>query len=214
MNVPDYVAPIVAARIWRWDGTKIVSLNGVPWIPGQVLRAECKLGRDGIHRVPEIYCCCGVYAAKTTSELHRMFRVGGNTSTTGIDFISGEVYLWGVVVEHELGWRAQFAYPKSLVLPLGIMPTYDHIQEFCSDKLLPYGVDLYFANGNNLIPLWSQSAGYLRKGLVFAKKHENRKDSVSSKAADANRSKGTNKKYTLQTTCGAALDESPWTRYC
>jgi hypothetical protein len=34
--------------------------------------------------------------------------------------ICGEVYLWGRLVEHELGWRAQFAYPKTLFLPLWI----------------------------------------------------------------------------------------------
>jgi len=33
--------------------------------------------------------------------------------------IYGEVYLWGRVVEHPAGWRAQFAYPKTLKLPIG-----------------------------------------------------------------------------------------------
>ncbi len=36
--------------------------------------------------------------------------------------IHGEVYLWGTVVEHRLGWRAQFAYPKSLFLPPDRVP--------------------------------------------------------------------------------------------
>jgi hypothetical protein len=36
--------------------------------------------------------------------------------------IHGEVYLWGTVVEHKLGWRAQFAYPKSLFLPPDAIP--------------------------------------------------------------------------------------------
>ena len=29
--------------------------------------------------------------------------------------------LWGTVVEHTFGWRAQFAYPKTLVLPFEIV---------------------------------------------------------------------------------------------
>src|SRR5205807_86852 len=33
-----------------------------------------------------------------------------------------EVCLWGTVVEHEIGWRAEYAYPKSLVLPLSLLP--------------------------------------------------------------------------------------------
>ena len=36
--------------------------------------------------------------------------------------IYGEVYLWGTVVEHELGWRAQFAYPKNLFLSPDALP--------------------------------------------------------------------------------------------
>jgi len=32
----------------------------------------------------------------------------------GDDHIMGEVYLWGEVIEHEEGYRAQFAYPKEL----------------------------------------------------------------------------------------------------
>jgi hypothetical protein len=53
-------------------------------------------------------CTCGVYAAKNIEHLRQLGYEGRG--------IRGEVHLWGTVVEHELGWRAQFAYPKSLVL--------------------------------------------------------------------------------------------------
>jgi hypothetical protein len=36
--------------------------------------------------------------------------------------VHGEVYLWGKVVEHERGWRAQFAYPKTLFLAADTIP--------------------------------------------------------------------------------------------
>lgn len=29
-------------------------------------------------------------------------------------FVIGAVYLWGRVIEHEIGYRAQFAYPKEI----------------------------------------------------------------------------------------------------
>src|SRR5215467_1678244 len=170
MNVPDYVSPIVAARLWRWDGARIISLNGASWAPRRPFRAECR-DVHGRHRAPELYCRCGVYAAKNLNVLQGMFGVGGRMFPWNGGFIFGEVYLWGVVVEHELGWRAQFAYPKSLVLPIRMMLTHEHIQKFCSDKLIPYGVDLYFANGDELIPLWSKSRGYQSEGFVLAKKH-------------------------------------------
>jgi hypothetical protein len=55
-----------------------------------------------------------VYASKSLEHLR----------TTGYARygIHGEVNLWGTVVEHEQGWRAQFAYPKNLYLPLDILP--------------------------------------------------------------------------------------------
>ena len=36
--------------------------------------------------------------------------------------VHGKVYLWGTVVEHERGWRAQFAYPKVLFLAADAIP--------------------------------------------------------------------------------------------
>jgi len=56
----------------------------------------------------------GIYAAKNIEHLR----------TTGYwqYGIHGDVNLWGTVVEHKLGWRAQFAYPKSLFLPPDALP--------------------------------------------------------------------------------------------
>ena len=44
MNVPDYISPIVGHRFWHWDGVRLLSLNGEPWLPCQVLKASCKAG--------------------------------------------------------------------------------------------------------------------------------------------------------------------------
>jgi hypothetical protein len=51
---------------------------------------------------------CGIYALKT---IKLDFFDYGPWKT-----ISGQVYLWGLIVEHELGYRAQYAYPKCLYL--------------------------------------------------------------------------------------------------
>jgi hypothetical protein len=65
--------------------------------------------------------------------------------------VHGEVYLWGTVVEHELGWRAQFAYPKTLV----VGP--ESLEELESLKILiEYGADLFVAGENGNIPLWTE----------------------------------------------------------
>ena len=58
-------------------------------------------------------------AASTQSKTLHHFRSAGYERCG----IHGEVYLWGTVVEHELGWRAQFAYPKTLFLPPDLIPS-------------------------------------------------------------------------------------------
>jgi hypothetical protein len=62
----------------------------------------------GRHEAPQATCTCGIYADKSFDHLRDQgyLRRG----------IGGEVYLWGKVIEHQSGWRAQFAYPKTLVL--------------------------------------------------------------------------------------------------
>ena len=64
--------------------------------------------------LPHPDCTCGIYAAKNIEHLRQF-----GYERRGIQ---GEVYLWGTVVEHKLGWRAQFAYPKSLFLPPDAIP--------------------------------------------------------------------------------------------
>ena len=54
------------------------------------------------HDPPHAGCWCGVYGLKS----------GGVLLTLGD--ISGEVYLFGDYVEHDLGFRGQYGYPKSL----------------------------------------------------------------------------------------------------
>ena len=55
---------------------------------------------DG-HNSPHLGCWCGVYGLKPGVRM----ALGG---------ISGEAYLFGDYVEHDLGFRAQYAYPKNL----------------------------------------------------------------------------------------------------
>lgn len=52
---------------------------------------------------PNAKCYCGIYA-----HAEPVFEYEG--------FVSGEVSLWGRVMKGERGYRAQFAYPKSLTL--------------------------------------------------------------------------------------------------
>jgi hypothetical protein len=70
--------------------------------PGLPLKATGQLHRN---EAPQ-NCTCGIYAAKTAA--HWIPSCGSGNC--------GEVYLWGTVIEHSLGWRAQtFARSSKLI---------------------------------------------------------------------------------------------------
>jgi hypothetical protein len=102
-------------------GTKVAFLSGIEstiifdefGIPTRVLRhPKAPLGEDG-HS-------CGVYAWKSeqlaVNHLIDAWAEGRivTFSKYGLEFyMLGEVWLWGQVVEHELGYRAEIAYPAA-----------------------------------------------------------------------------------------------------
>jgi len=165
MNVPDYISPLVAYRVWQWDNTGLKSLCGEPWHPAQPLAARCRVYSAGTvvgraeaahdaHDAPQANCTCGVYASKSLEHLR----------TTGYARygIHGEVNLWGTVVEHEQGWRAQLAYPRNLFLPPNALPfTLAEIQSRFK-TLTTYRIDIFVADPKSNVPLWVKDAGYFR----------------------------------------------------
>jgi len=157
MNIPDYVSPIVAYRTWQWDNLGLRSLNEEQWFPGQPLAASCRVSQAGCHQPPCLTCTCGVYAAKNFDHLR---------SIGYADYgIHGETYLWGKVVEHRLGYRAQFAYPKNLVLPVNAIPYKLAEAESRLETLLSYGVDLFVSSEKGSVQLWSKELGFNAAGF-------------------------------------------------
>jgi hypothetical protein len=64
--------------------------------------------------------------------------------------IHGQIYLWGTVVEHELGYRAQFSYPKNFVLsPDGLAFTLAEIRPRLQAVTL-YGSDIFVLGNGGL----------------------------------------------------------------
>jgi hypothetical protein len=78
------------------------------WEPGRPLAARCEHG----HSAPDPTCACGIYAANDPAEARR-YLVGRDESGV-VGRVLGRVFLWGLVVEGEHGWRAAFAYPAVL----------------------------------------------------------------------------------------------------
>jgi len=170
MNVPDYISPVIGYRVWQWDATGLRSLNGEKWFAHQPLSAVCRADACGsiaglsksTHNpaeLPHFSCTCGVYAARTMEHLRQCgYRKLG---------VHGEVYLWGTVVEHERGWRAQFAYPKTLLLAADTIPF--SLSEINSrlKTLAEFGTDIFLLHDCERVALWRHGSGFNAAGLDY-----------------------------------------------
>lgn len=104
--------PVVAWRTWALsghrDGTELllrpVAGRSRPWRPLEPAEAACKHAR--MHAAPNVDCTCGLHATHEVEILRR----------TKSPSVLGRVALWGRVIEHDLGYRAEFAYPQRLRL--------------------------------------------------------------------------------------------------
>ena len=113
----------------------------------------------GAHELPHFDCSCGVYAAKNIDHLRRF-----GYEECGI---LGEVYLWGTVVEHKLGWRAQFAYPKSLFLPPNTIPFTLTEMDARLKTLIAFGTDIFIVGDHESIRFWKNGSGFDAAGLDY-----------------------------------------------
>jgi preprotein translocase subunit YajC len=170
MTVPDYISPVVGYRVWQWDATGLRSLNGEKWVAHQPLSAVCRADACGsiaglsipTHNpaeLPSFSCTCGVYAARTMEHLRQC-------GYKRFD-VHGEVYLWGTVVEHERGWRAQFAYPKTLFLATNAIPF--SLSEINSrlKTLGEFGADIFLLRDCEKVALWKRGSGFDAVGLDY-----------------------------------------------
>lgn len=135
--VPDYCEPLVAYRAWgvKSDGTLYALHHATEWPAKQPMVGTCSkhnpdypmmafsnTAPDGLAcghayraamRPPELIvpvpgCACGIYAHKNPDgDYIRTAQATANRAW-------GEVHIWGRVLEHAQGYRAQFAYPKLL----------------------------------------------------------------------------------------------------
>lgn len=86
--------PVVGWRAWRWTGTELAGVFA-EWQSDQ-FRAIC----DVCDEVPSWNHTCGIYAVKDPVQVYRF-----PSSQTVI----GRVEMWGVVIDHERGYRCSNA---------------------------------------------------------------------------------------------------------
>lgn len=124
-RVPDYFEPFVGWRAWRVrDGFLLSHQFDITWPTDVPLEALCLRAtysypttRHTAAEIPPVQgCICGIYAATTQEHLLTMpyHKYHARHQTT---VVIGEVFLWGRVIVGDKGWKAQYARPKSLLLP-------------------------------------------------------------------------------------------------
>jgi hypothetical protein len=150
--------PILAWRLWRLHRDAGGDLRLAPttpradWEPGVAIRATCSGAHTRLyvvfnpelaptHRSPMPGCTCGIHAMKDGARLARSMTPAA---------VIGRVAMWGRVIEHSKGWRAEFAYPSRLRLVCGAR---HHPFE-------PKGEPVTVADtGRELVPLCERHAG-------------------------------------------------------
>jgi hypothetical protein len=122
--------PIVGWRQWKFMYPHFLANlgNDTIYVPREKIEAHCEqystpgtlvLRKDhSEQQAPHLTCMCGIYAYKEKPRLLREIR----NIYSGLRLVYGEINLWGKVIEHEDGYRAQFGYPKRLWCTPAIEP--------------------------------------------------------------------------------------------
>lgn len=112
--------PIVGWRQWNFMYPHFLANlgNDTIYVPREKIEARCGQEDHSEQQAPHLPCTCGIYAYKEKPRLLREIR----NIYSGLRLVYGEINLWGKVIEHEDGYRAQFGYPKRLWCTPAIEP--------------------------------------------------------------------------------------------
>lgn len=125
--LPDRLGYTRGWRAWylgRDDTLRSVlaRLRNVRWRPGEPVSADCdeeyEHEHEYEHAAPGIDCNCGLHAGRSAEQALRF----GAFDDPLERIVVGEVALWGTIVEHDRGWRAQKAYPLTLSFDTAVEP--------------------------------------------------------------------------------------------
>lgn len=129
-QAPDFSEPIIGWRVWSMrydkdDGKPYPASiwQGVRWPRYEPMVARCmqldttlshwmarwKLPKVCCATSPTERCKCGVYACSDPAAVHV-------EPSRKVSLLVGRVALWGKVIRHERGSRAQYGYPVSIGL--------------------------------------------------------------------------------------------------
>jgi hypothetical protein len=131
--IADYFEAITAYRVFNVfeNGLLAGAAFVEPWPPYEPFVARCgavpwegarEHVRDGRFVPAPVYgCACGIYALKTLQAALQLVIMDGAARALRLPHVGGPtgrawgaVKIWGRVIEHESGYRAEFAYPSNL----------------------------------------------------------------------------------------------------
>lgn len=137
--IPDYCEALTAYRCWNVypNGLLVGQAHNEPWPPYQAMVARCGYVSNGAAHLqggaflpaPVLACDCGVHALKSpdATETRMMDEIRDHAMSGGFSYniftgrstvggrVWGAVKLWGRLIEHHFGYRAEFAYPSALL---------------------------------------------------------------------------------------------------
>jgi hypothetical protein len=140
---------LLAWRIWAYRDNRLhpslgenlpPDIRTAAWRPREAEEAKCPLVRH--HESPHPRCTCGYYAVKRLATALSWARARNRAPASEDVIVVGRVALWGRVIEHEDGYRAQHAYPQALYV-LGPSPVGARLANL-------YGVEGYQATWEEL----------------------------------------------------------------
>ena len=157
--------PIVGWRQWNFMYPHFLANlgNDTIYVPREKIEARCEqystsgtlvLRKDhSEQQAPHLTCICGIYAYKEKPRLLREIR----NIYSGLRLVYGEINLWGKVIEHEDGYRAQFGYPKRLWCTPAIEPLAGWIGYVYGVpcEVMPSGDGQVFWNEETKSPRWT-----------------------------------------------------------
>jgi hypothetical protein len=120
--------PIVGWRQWNFMYPHFLAnlRKDTIYVPREKIEARCEQEDHSEQQAPHLTCTCGIYAYKEKPRLLGDIRITYGRPlappVSGLRLVYGEINLWGKVIEHEDGYRAQFGYPKRLWCTPAIEP--------------------------------------------------------------------------------------------
>lgn len=107
---PSLSSIVAISVVWEPDGPTCARCYAMPGIPGYPRDVW-----DASRAAPDIGCTCGLWVLRRI-DAGLMRRTAGivPSSLRMALYVWGRVRFWGEVIEHEHGWRAEFARPVAL----------------------------------------------------------------------------------------------------